>query len=846
MKKILLGLFFLFLSTLSAQINELGGLLFRSNNFPFDQRTSLNLTSERKIIFENKLTINFDLSIETPRYYGYILRIFSNGFKAELIYVQFQNKDTSYLQLVINNKSINEKIPIAKKSLYRNNWFNVQLSLNKNNSEIKLSLNKNFEIREKTNLKNEEIFDLVFGILDYGVNIDVPEMKLRNIKIFSNNNLINFWPLNEFHGNRAKDIISGVNAFVKNPNWAIKNNYQFKKVGQVGPFPIKNEEPISLIVFSEKNEKFYFIVKDFMISYEIENHKIEKVYFKNPLLHYGNMFLLDDKFDKFYAYYDGLGKVSIFDNKTLSWSKIDTTGEHLGHFYVHNSFINPLDNQLYMICGYGWYTFKNILQRYDFEKKEWIKVKTKGDFLVPRLSASFCKMNNNGDFLIFGGYGNESGNQIDGTKQLKDLYILSMKDTSIKKIGKITNVPLYFKAYQSMYYDSLKNQLYILGHTKYNESEAKRTSSLYRYDFKTKNFECVSDSLVSFHDVGNPIFFSKKFNELYAFERTRNIADSFMVNIYSLNFPPISRNLYNKLAKPETSFFDSINSSLLLIIISLVSIIGGSFYFINRNKRRPLFNKENYNNESDFVIPIENKTSKKNSIYLFGNFELYDNEGNEISLQFTPKLKQIFLLLLIKSYNGSTNGISTESLSSFIWPELNSEQTKNNRNVSLSKLRSIINKLDKLEINIEKNILKLIISENVYCDYITLKQLLDKEQLSFENIQQINEIVSRGEFLQECSFDWLDGIKVNFIENCIYKIKELINKNNIDSKYKLLLADSILKLDSANEDALSLKIKILLELGDHKTAKNNYEHFKKEYFSLYAEEYEKNFKEFLN
>ena len=346
-------------------------------------------------------------------------------------------------------------------------------------------------------------------------------------------------------------------------------------------------------------------------------------------------------------------------------------------------------------------------------------------------------MNNNGDFLIFGGGGNESGNQIDGGKQLKDLYILSMKDTSIKKIGEITNVPLYFKGYPSIHYDSLKNQLFILGHTIYNESEEKRSSSLYRYDFKTKNFECVSDSLISFHDFGNPIFFSKKFNELYAFERTKKIADSFMVNIYSLNFPPISRNLYDELSKPKMSVFHSNNSSLILIFISVVSIIGGSFFYIYRNKRRPLFNSDNQNNESDFVLPKENKTPKKNSIYLFGNFELYDNEENEISHQFTPKLKQIFLLLLIKSYNGSTNGISTETLSSFIWPELNSEQTKNNRNVSLSKLRSIINKLDKLEVTNEKNILKLVISENVYCDYITLKQLLDKEQLSFENIHQI-------------------------------------------------------------------------------------------------------------
>ena len=50
-----------------------------------------------------------------------------------------------------------------------------------------------------------------------------------------------------------------------------------------------------------------------------------------------------------------------------------------------------------------------------------------------------------------------------------------------------------------------------------------------------------------------------------------------------------------------------------------------------------------------------------NYIQLFGDFKVLDKEGNEITSLFTPKLKQLFLIILLYSQRNK-NGISTKEL----------------------------------------------------------------------------------------------------------------------------------------------------------------------------------------
>ncbi len=824
-----------------AQKSQLGGLSFNSQNILNEKKTSLNLTADKKIFIDKSLTLRFDISLEQNSDYGFVLRIKTDSLKIKLLYVPYQNKDTSYLKLAINNEAINDKISLPKNELTRGNWYEANLVLDRLNSQCTLSVNNKQQIKSKLRFRDSDNnLNIVFGIekFDGHPNGEVPGMSIRNIEILGNENKpIHFWPLNETSGLIARDVISNLSAKVVNPNWMINNHYKLKNVAKVGPFPKVFPVEALPVIYRTSKKQILIVAKDFCYSYDINTGTIKKEIFTVPLLHKDNVVVYDEKLDRLYAYYRGMGKVSTYDKKSKRWSAVDTTGEHDANFYFHNSFVNPLNNDLCMINGYGWYTFKNYLQKYDFVNMKWERVKTKGDFLVPRLAAAIGKKNNQGDFFIFGGFGNKSGKQEDGINTLKDLYLLRMKDTSVHKIGELQNIPYNLNAYPTMYFDSTQNQLYIIGNEKYGIK--KSFKRIYRYDLTKNIFEPVSDSLNCGDVINTPIIYDEQNKEFFAFERIDASPDSFYLNINSLLYPPLTEKEFEKLDKQEasTNLF-ALDNKLLVIMFVIIAGAGFVFYLIRKKfKKLP----EEMAGENNLVTK---KQLNINSIYLFGDFQVFDKFGKNISKLFTPKIKQLFLLLIVKSYNGSNRGISTESLTAFIWPELGADQTKNNRNVTISKLRKILSGLDGIEIIKEKNIWEISIGEKVFCDYKVFKNIIGSDDFDIEKINALKNILARGELLKETSYEWFDGIKTNSTEEAVLKLKMIASKNNVDNKSKLSIADSILFLDSVNEDGLALKLKSLIEMGDHNLAVSAFNTFKKEYFRLYAEEYPKSFSDF--
>jgi hypothetical protein len=60
------------------------------------------------------------------------------------------------------------------------------------------------------------------------------------------------------------------------------------------------------------------------------------------------------------------------------------------------------------------------------------------------------------------------------------------------------------------------------------------------------------------------------------------------------------------------------------------------------------------------------------------------------------------------------------------------------------------------------------------------------------------------------------------------------------------IADCIFNFDSINEDAMILKCKAHHALGSHSIPKSTYDKFKKEYKTLYGEEYGVSFADIIN
>ena len=108
--------------------------------------------------------------------------------------------------------------------------------------------------------------------------------------------------------------------------------------------------------------------------------------------------------NKTYLVHQGCGPVLEFRNDSIV--RIDNSFLHKNQFYPVSFTYN---NEIYLFGGYGLFTYKNIITRYDFKSGEWNQVQTKGKKL-PEPRASAYSLLNGKTLYVFGGKTNDGDN----------------------------------------------------------------------------------------------------------------------------------------------------------------------------------------------------------------------------------------------------------------------------------------------------------------------------------------------------------------------------------------------------------------------------------------------------
>lgn len=819
-----------------AQSLELGGLQFNSRDFPLEKRTSLDLTKYKNIEFRSDFAIEFDIAFQESKFIGPIYRISSKSYTSELLFVPYVNPDSVWLKL-INNDSTLIKLPIAKSNLIPSNWFRVKVNYQFSKQSISFTISDTILKTNDYEIPSSLSGKLVFGRRPF-FGSDTPKMILRNIKYYENGKVVHHWPLNELSGANVSDTVGDLVGFVENPNWILPSHFHWKKIAEIGEFKTihgSEDEGVNILLDS-KNHQLLFVYESYLFRYDLVSGNIVRENFVNNRVQPRTNQVWNENKNKIQSHYSGKGNVVEYNPFSRQWGSIDTTGESKREYYGHNLFVNPSNGDLFMMNGYGWYKTKNDLQKYNFSKAIWENVKVKGEFFKPRRDAVIGKYDEYGKFLIFGGVGNSSGKQEDGFKHLFDLHLLDLADSSIKKLWDFPTFNESLLPLGNIYTNLKENCFYV---AMANISSPQKSKRLYKFSITKPEYWIVSDSIGG-GDINwrRGILFSSFTNKFYIANKIKKSENTYSLALYELLNVPISEaDFYSLLSQNNTKSVSLSNKFFIIAIISIGSII--LFYLSKRNQKKKsitINSNQNHNHDAPKNFP--------NSIYLFGNFQVINTNGEDITFEFTPKLRQLFFLLLIKSYNGNNYKLTTDELSTILWPDYSPEQVKNNRNVSISKLRTILNKLNKAEIINDKNTWGLQISPELYCDYIEFINML-KSQLTLGHFPTFLQIISRGELLKEVNFDWFESQKIHITEAAINNLKVLLHQNNLKNPDCISISNCILQLDPVNEDGLSAKIKSLVQAGDHSLAKSTYEHFKKAYYSLYAEEYPKSYSEIL-
>lgn len=283
---------------------------------------------------------------------------------------------------------------------------------------------------------------------------------------------------------------------------------------------------------------------------------------------------------------------------------------------------------------------------------------------------------------------------------------------------------------------------------------------------------------------------------------------------------------------------ERVNLPFFLAILFVLILAGyGTFWYFRRKKSNLAFVGESFPiSPGEPVVP---KASERNYIRLFGDFYVLDRDGQDITSLFTPKLKQLFILIMLYSSRESS-GISSNDLTELMWGSAPVKSTKSLRSVSILKLRKILERIDKVEILFNANRYMLQVSDEVSCDYLICLDLLKGKRIrTKQDFECFYGIISKGEVFKGESFGWMDDFKSYICNNTVDVLSRYIDTYSLadDSEMVIQIADQILLNDPSNEDALTYKIKALVAQDNFRSARYTYEKFCSLFREMYGEEF---------
>jgi two-component SAPR family response regulator len=826
-KRILYILFIFYSLNLQGIFAE--GLRFFGNGYPIDKRTSYNVFSECPVTFLENYNISFHLSLYLTSEIGNIVRI-KDGNDNRVFNLFYDGHRESHLFLLNEEGRSNLISTVLDKSDYPpRQWLTICIGFDLRNDTITLTVEDRV-YKQAISLPDKFTPTIVFGKSDH--IIDVPPFAIRNLSVGDNEKYS--FLLNEFQGNIVHDIRERKVGHVSNPYWLINDSYHWK------PEAHFKSASVSGTNYHEKRQELYYFNRDSLTLFNLRSRSSETRLFNTPCpvnLRLGTNFL-DQENNRLYCYevYEDSTRqnptIASLDLNCFEW-RIESYDRLPTQLHHHASYFDASSGQYTIFGGFGNRRFCNQFHQYDLDRREWsiYPVDNRGG-ITPRYFTSLGYDKQRLQLYLFGGTGNVSGDQLLGREYFYDLYRLDLQTNVITKVWEIPWNKENAVPVRGMVINS-ESYFYTLC---YPEHFTESYLKLYRFSFENGDYTILGDSIPIYSDKINTnanLYYDKELNTLYAVihEFDNDIRSD--LHIYSLAFPPITEKELIK--HPPTG--KKSNAWLVYLIAGAGILLGAGIVLFRpgRSKRKEshisdISNTFSKSNHKQTVQP------KANSIYLFGEFTVCNRNNRDITYMFSKKLKEAFCLLL--QYSQEREGISSAHLSRLLWPEKPPQEVKNIRNVTLNRLRKILEELDGIELLYEKGTFVLMQKAANYCDYTRCMQILSTDQWEVE-YQELIKIVTQGKFLENEDSPFYDSLK----EKTEKRIEPLII-HAIEGSYDkeswqttINLAQAAFHIDPLNETALNYMIKAMQKLGMHEGAKIKYLSFLIEYKKVMGKDY---------
>lgn len=821
---------FLILGFTPLQAASLGGLKFHGSEQPINQRTSYNVFGDKTTGFSGYFDVEFNLSLYPTTEIGYIIRIKNKD--SNKIYNLFYDGQGNDLTFRFNEEGTNNLIVanMNKQELLDMHWFKMKISFNLKSDSISLTIhNRTFSTR---NLALPDTYHPIFLFGKSDHIIDVPSFAIKDLSI-GNSKEKYFFGLKESEGHIAHEISGKAFGKVSNPEWLMNDAYHWRyKVSF-------QSQSVAGANYNPKKKEIYYFNSDSLHVYNVRSNNTEIKIFEDTCpvkLILGTNFL-DTKHNKLYSYevyyatphdaYDG-PTVASLDLDTYQWvaQNSDQLETQLHH---HGSYLDPSGEQHTIFGGFGNMRYSKNFFSYNLDKKKWDIVEGfTGDVISPRYFSSVGYLEKTNSVYVFGGMGNESGEQIVGRKYYYDLYKVDLNTKRISKLWEIqwkhdNMVPVRGMVVLD------DSTFYTLC---YPEHFSQSFLKLYRFSLKDGSYQILGDSIPIHSDkitTNANLYYDGGLDNLYAVVQEFDDDISSNLKVYSLAFPPIT-------ARELESHSSGKDNHALAVILLSFSLATGIGYFLFRKLKPTRSGGTEYSQNVYFANNKVESTTKPNSIYLFGDFTVRDRNNRDITYMFSTQLKQVFCVIL--QYSTTEDGIASQRLSSILWPDKPADKAKNSRGVTINHLRRILSELDGMELVHKKGYFKIEQDEKFYCDYTRCLQLISKDEEQ-EYGGELVEIVTRGKFLQLCDHPVFDSFKEELEKKLEPVLLLELEKSLAAELYQttIALAEAIFNIDPLNDTALTFQIRAMQKLKMNDEARVRYQAFVIGYKKLMGKDY---------
>ena len=828
------------------------GLLFQANDKEIKERTSLQIFQEGEIpCFTKNFQLSFELSIRDFDTFGYVFLLKEDQGKTKYSFTYtYLDGENSTFKFNTDGKENHYSLNLRNDALAYQ-WIPVSFAFDLQQDVLTIRIGDNEKKITSIGLKDTFCPHLFFGRYDY--ILDMPTFAIRNLKLEGDRSHSYTFPLNENEGEEVHTSIGKVLGTVVNPVWLINGSYHWEKL-----FEYSFQTP-SGITFEPDSQRLIIFSQDSLLTYNLLKRQPQKYSYSNKLpvkLQLATHFM-NTTDGKLYVYELnnlplGDATVAALDLNNQEWKQTGVAALPV-QLHHHDGFWDETTGKYLVFGGFGNKRFNNTFLEYDIEGDRWDTLSYSGDRIIPRYFSGMAVNKNREHIYVFGGMGNESGEQSVGRNYLHDLYLLDRKQQSVRRLWQNASDHRLVVA-RDMILTPDEKYIYALCYPEYLSDTYLQ---LYRLTVDDGTMKALGDSIPMRSEeimTNANLYYNSLTHEYYCTTTEFDKKGHTVIRTYVLSAPPVSLDEIRSYGSRS-----SLEIRWLWIMAGIgVLLLAGGVLFVRKKRGK----QRNAVLESSSVLmspPVgrepdksvqgketlakedfESSLVRPNAVYLFGPFTVIDRNGRDITHLFSSRLRQVFIYILLHSTH---NGVLSASLNEVFWPDKPDDKVKNLKGVTINQIRKNLAELDGVELVHDKGYFRLVFTD-CYCDYFRFRTLKNAEEVENE----LGILLMRGKFLDGMDAGMMDHFKQKveeFLSSFLpLEIERLYQQHKYDAVIRF--CNVLFRVDPVNELALAYGMHALNHTGSSQEAILQYSLFVREYRQMMNEEYSTSYAELMS